>query len=106
MFISVCKYLTIKIILSFYIFWDIFINNTVADDNGGAIFATDNVKCVDSIFTGNSAYFRGGAIYNYGNVLNESIIECLLRNKMKTVKPDKFERKVNKQIIKYFSYKH
>ena len=62
---------------------------------------------VDGNITESDASFRNqNTIYNYGNVLNESIIECLLRNKMKTVKPDKFERKVNKQIIKYFSYKH
>ena len=62
---------------------------------------------VDGNITESDASFKNqNTIYNYGNVLNESIIECLLRNKMKTVKPDKFERKVNKQIIKYFSYKH
>lgn len=62
---------------------------------------------VDGNITESDASFKNqNTIYNYGNVLNESIIECLLRNKIKTVKPDKFERKVNKQIIKYFSYKH
>ena len=36
--------------------------------NGGAIYAKDYVKSVDSIFSGNSAEVDGGAIYAKGNV--------------------------------------
>jgi predicted outer membrane repeat protein len=44
-----------------------FINNTVADNDGGAIY-TENVYIVDSTFEGNSAYVSGGAIYNVNGI--------------------------------------
>lgn len=62
---------------------------------------------VDGTITESDAsYNNQNTIYNYGNVLNASIIECLLKNKMKVVKPNKFENKTNKQIIKYYNYNH
>ena len=82
--------------------------NNIFDMNNGLCNIGPIVTInVDGTITESDASFKNqNTIYNYGNVLNESIIECLLRNKMKTVKPNKFERKVNKQIMKYFTYKH
>ena len=51
---------------------DVIVNNIAFNDNyadyGGAIYAEDSVKSVDSIFSGNSAYVDGGAIYAGGNI--------------------------------------
>ena len=82
-------------------------NNTFDKINGLCNIGPIVTINVDGTITESDASFKNqNTIYNYGNVLNESIIECLLRNKMKIVKPDKFEKQVNKQIIKYFTYKH
>ena len=70
------------------IFWYLSVSGTVTHCNftdntanwakcgGGAIYTKSSVKCVDSIFSGNSAYQDGGAIYAKGNVdVKNSIFE-------------------------------
>lgn len=82
-------------------------NNTFDKNNGLCNIGPIVTINVDGTITESDAsYNNQNTIYNYGNVLNESIIECLLKNKMKVVKPNKFENKTNKQIIKYYTYKH
>ena len=81
-------------------------NNTFDKNNGLCNIGPIVTINVDGTITESDAsYNNQNTIYNYGNVLNESIIECLLKNKMKVVKPNKFENKTNKQIIKYYNYK-
>ncbi|WP_296889773.1 right-handed parallel beta-helix repeat-containing protein [uncultured Methanobrevibacter sp.] len=53
-----------------------FINNTVDDNKGGAIF-TWNAYIVGTIFEGNAAYLRGGAIYNVRGI---TVINSTFRN--------------------------
>ena len=82
-------------------------NNTFDKTNGLCNIGPVVTINVDGTITESDAsYNNQNTIYNYGNVLNNSIIECLFNNKMKVVKPNKFENKANKQITKYYTYKH
>ena len=54
-----------------------FINNSVDDDKGGAVFADSNLEATNTIFSGNNAHVDGGAVYAKYNVV---VRYCLLEN--------------------------
>lgn len=43
-------------------------------------------------------------LYNYGNILNDSIEEVILKNGILIEKPKKFEKLANKELSRYWSY--
>ncbi|WP_407432071.1 right-handed parallel beta-helix repeat-containing protein [Methanobrevibacter sp.] len=58
-------------------FSSFFINNKAGDNKGGAIYAEDDVKAVNAVFSGNYAEVDGGAIYSEDDV---AVNNCLFES--------------------------
>ena len=58
-------------------FSSFFVNNKAGDNKGGAVYAEDDVKAVNALFSGNKAEVDGGAIYSEDDV---TVNNCLFES--------------------------